>query len=549
VKLPAWSINPIVVKELRSRMRGWRAFAVLTSVLLIMAGISYLFYRIVLAATRYSTMPVSPQIGQAVFVALAVVELLMICFVTPAVTAGSISGEQEKLTYEMLLATPLRPASILWGKLISALSYVFLLILAGVPMASLVFIFGGMSPVDMVKSMVILVATAITLGVVGVFMSVAVQRTVRATVLSYLVVLALLVGPLLAYIFVGVLRQSEPPRWLLVPNPISALFSALAPSLPSNSGGVLSTLVWGLGGRLWSLTGSMSMSDRIPRPLYHYTLPLYGLLSLALYLVSTRLVRTARRWRLRWREVLAGLGLLVALAGVVAVPFLLTSSRYEWFAINATPTPMVAVPPRAVSVPVVVEVPVGALPTVTPAPTEPPSTPLAGTATPAPLPPPSGAGSSSDPSWAQEDMAEIYAAVVRQLYTVDHTFGEPPNFPTVYLVRITDDHIADPNVPQGDPAALPEAVQASIVARLADLPAEFKWVDSDAEVARDDTGTVAGRGAIVTLGNVHLNEDGQAMVSARLYFAMLGMGARTYLLERVEGAWQVVGDTGVQIMS
>ena len=65
--------NPIIVKELRSRMRGWRAFAVLTGALVLMGGISYLLYRIVLAATQYDSTPVSPQIGQAVFVGLMVV--------------------------------------------------------------------------------------------------------------------------------------------------------------------------------------------------------------------------------------------------------------------------------------------------------------------------------------------------------------------------------------------------------------------------------------------------------------------------------------------
>ena len=106
-------INPIIVKELRSRMRGARAFAVLTGTLLLLATVSYALYRIVLAATRYSSSPLSPQIGQSLFAGLAFLELMMVCFVTPAVTAGAISSEQEKLTYEMLLATPMRPASIL----------------------------------------------------------------------------------------------------------------------------------------------------------------------------------------------------------------------------------------------------------------------------------------------------------------------------------------------------------------------------------------------------------------------------------------------------
>jgi ABC-type transport system involved in multi-copper enzyme maturation permease subunit len=287
---PSSIVNPVLVKELRSRMRGARAFVILTGVLLLLGTVCYALYRIVLATSQYARSPLSPQIGQTLFIAIVFLELMMVCFITPAVTAGAISGEREKLTYEMLLATPLRPASILWGKLVSALSYVFLLIFAAVPMASLVFIFGGVAPRDMIKALVILVAVAVMLGVVGIFMSVWLGRTGRATVLSYLVVLALLVGPVFVYILVGVLRRAEPPRWILVPNPVSALFSALTPAM--SMGDSLGGLLWGLGmalgGNLGTLTDSGGQVG-IPRPLYHYSLPLYGVVTLVLYLLATRI--------------------------------------------------------------------------------------------------------------------------------------------------------------------------------------------------------------------------------------------------------------------
>jgi len=505
-------MNPIIVKELRSRMRGWRAFADLTAALLLMGGISYLLYRIVLAANRYSGTPVSPQIGQAVFVGLMVVELMIICFITPAVTAGSISGEREKLTYEMLLATPLRPASVLWGKLISALSYVFLLILAGIPMASLVFIFGGVAPVDMIKALVVLLATAVTLGVIGMFMSALLQRTVTATVLSYLSVLALLLGPLLVYIFVGVLRQAEPPRWILIPNPVSALFSALTPSTGQGGGGFLQQLSWVLSGALGMVNGRMVSATRVPRPLYHYTLPLYGLMSLVLYGLATRLVRTTRRWRLRWREAIVGLVCLLLLGGVVAVPFLVTAGRYERTARLWTPTPepmiVPVVPERRVEM---VGVERGDL--------------------------------------SEEEESEIYAAAIRQLYTVDHTFDRPPEWPVVYVVGVTDDGIGDPPAPRSEAAAIPEPVREKIVEQLQDLPAKFLWVETEEDVRRDSQGSVSEGGAMVTLGNVHRNEDGRALVFARIYFAMLGAGAQTYVLEQIDGMWQITGTTGVQIVS
>ena len=197
-------VNPIVVKELRSRMRGARAFITLTGVLFTLGGVSYLLYRLALATQNYSYAPLSPQIGQSLFITLAFLELMMICAIAPAVTAGAISGEQEKLTYEMLMATPLPPASILRGKLISALSYVFLLIFAAIPMASLIFIFGGVTPRDLIKALLVLVSVAVSLGVLGLFMSVWLQRTARATVISYLIEALLLFGTLFVYAAVGI---------------------------------------------------------------------------------------------------------------------------------------------------------------------------------------------------------------------------------------------------------------------------------------------------------------------------------------------------------
>jgi len=534
---PRLGINPIMVKELRSRMRGARAFAVLTGVLLLLGMVSYALYRIVLLATAsYSTSPLSPQIGQTLFSGLVFLELMIVCFITPAVTAGAISGERERQTYEMLLATPLRPTSILWGKLISALSYVFLLIFAAVPMASLVFIFGGVAPRDMFKALIILVAVAVTLGVVGIFTSTWLGRTGRATVVSYLVVLALLIGPIFFYILVAVFRQAEPPRWILVPDPVSALFSALSPAASSDGpAGVFWGLGMALGGNLNVLSG-FGGSGGVPRPLYHYTLPFYGAISLVLYLLATRLVRPTHPWRVRWKEVATALVLLLAFGSVVALAFALTSERYEKAGALAIPTPApVMVEPPAVMREVVVaaEVEPTWTPTPTPVPTREPQviSPLP-TVTPAP---------------ADADQVAMYAAVVRQLYTLDYTFGEtPPNFPVVYLVRTTDDGVGDPDAPHAEPHLLSAAIQTALVAALDDLPAEFVWVDGADQVPHEkNTGAVADGGVIITLGNVHFQENGSAQVSAQLYLSTLGATGKTYVLEQLDGIWQVTGDTGV----
>ena len=153
----------------------------------------------------------------------------------------------------------------------------------------------------------------------------------------------------------------------------------------------------------------------------------------------------------------------------------------------------------------------------------------------------------STPSEDDQAKAAIYAAVVRQLYTVDHNHSEPPNFPIIYLVGATDDNVGDPHAPSTKSNLLLRSEQEAITDALEDLPAEFVWVSGFSEVPLiSNTEVVEGNGAIITLGNVHFQEDESALVSASIYHATTAASGLTYIVERIDGVWQVVGDTGVR---
>jgi hypothetical protein len=117
-------------------------------------------------------------------------------------------------------------------------------------------------------------------------------------------------------------------------------------------------------------------------------------------------------------------------------------------------------------------------------------------------------------------------------------------------MQATDDSVGDPDAERDASVRLPEAVQNQIGEALADLPPQITWVDDRADVALDPTtDAVVGKGAIVTLGNIHPQDDGSVHVSSSIYVAMLAAGGQTYVLERVEGTWEVTGTTGIMWMS
>jgi ABC-type transport system involved in multi-copper enzyme maturation permease subunit len=151
----------------------------------------------------------SAAIGHAMFGALLAVETLLIMVLAPAFTTGAISLEREKQTLDLLVTTPLSTLGMVVGKLISALSYVFLLIIASIPLASLVFVFGAVGPEDLVRGYLVLFAVAFGMGALGMFMSALTKRTQSATVLTYVLVLLLTVGTVALHQFW--LVASRPP--------------------------------------------------------------------------------------------------------------------------------------------------------------------------------------------------------------------------------------------------------------------------------------------------------------------------------------------------
>src|SRR4030095_5483062 len=104
-------INPVLVKELRGRMRGPRAFILLTAYLLILGAVTLLLYA-ALGSNPGSDLNAGRRIGKALFLTIATVALIEVCVITPALTAGGIAGEKERQTYDLLVASLLSPWQI-----------------------------------------------------------------------------------------------------------------------------------------------------------------------------------------------------------------------------------------------------------------------------------------------------------------------------------------------------------------------------------------------------------------------------------------------------
>ncbi len=192
--------NPVLARELRGRIRGNRALIILVIYLSITAAVTLLVYAA--AANTFTSGINDPEagrgIGKAIFITVMTASLIQVCVITPSLTAGAISGERERQTYDLLLTTLLTPLQIALGKLASALAFAMLLIMAALPLAGLAFLFGGVSGTELLIGIVGLVVTAICYATIGLFWSSVMRTTLAATVMAQgTVILVLLSIPFL----------------------------------------------------------------------------------------------------------------------------------------------------------------------------------------------------------------------------------------------------------------------------------------------------------------------------------------------------------------
>lgn len=202
--------NPVAIKELRGRMRGPRAFVVLTGYLVVVGIFTLIVYFTTTSSLNFNNTGEidGGTVGRFLFSSVVAMELFLVTFITPAFTASAISGEHEHQTYDLLRTTLLPEASLIWGKLFSALAYIVLLLLAAIPLQSIAFLFGGVDVPEVYVAFVTLMSTAILLGALGVYFSVQTRRTLRANIMTYVTAMAIAITTLMAALVAIAIHRS-----------------------------------------------------------------------------------------------------------------------------------------------------------------------------------------------------------------------------------------------------------------------------------------------------------------------------------------------------
>lgn len=179
--------NPVLQRELLVNLRTTRAF-VLLAVYQILLGI------VVLAAWPSDArldLTTNPPSARKLVNLFFLGQYIIASLIAPSFAAGAITGEKERRTYEMLLASPLRPAAIVIGKMVASLTHLVILIIASLPIIVLCLPLGGVSIYEVLAAYLGLGVSVLLFGAIGMLCSSYFGRTSSSLVVSYLLILPL----------------------------------------------------------------------------------------------------------------------------------------------------------------------------------------------------------------------------------------------------------------------------------------------------------------------------------------------------------------------
>ncbi len=185
--------NPVYKRETTVSSRSFRMILVILIFNGILAVVALLnMYSNLQRAKLTAEVQYSSFLNLFLFV--AALEFIMVVFIMPALTSGSISGEYEKKTLDIMLTTKLTPGQIIGGKLMAALSTMGMLVVSSLPVLSLVFVYGGVSFTDVILFFISYMSAALLMGAIGICCSAYIKRTTMATITAYSVTGILILG-------------------------------------------------------------------------------------------------------------------------------------------------------------------------------------------------------------------------------------------------------------------------------------------------------------------------------------------------------------------
>ena len=200
--------NPVYKRERMVRARSYRIPLVIFAFNGVLALAALLNMYQTVAQVRLTS---SIQYGSflQLYAFVATLEFVLLMFIMPALTSGSISGERERQTLELLFTTKMSSKDIIFGKLFSAVEQLMVLVVSSLPVVLLSFVYGSVDFADLGLLLICFAVVAFYAGGIGILFSALIRRSTFSNVCTYGVLLLIVVGTYMLNMFLLSMDQMQ----------------------------------------------------------------------------------------------------------------------------------------------------------------------------------------------------------------------------------------------------------------------------------------------------------------------------------------------------
>lgn len=200
-------INPILEKDLKTKLRGWRSTILISCYIILLAIILFIFFAGNDMLSPYRIRGFNPRLAVNAYNILIVFQFALLFLAVPAITATSISSERERQTLDLMLVTKTPARKIITGKIMVSIAHTMLLLIASMPVLGVVFFFGGVGFADIAKLFLFYVVTAFFVASCGVFFSTLFRRNIVAIITTYIFLGLITFGPFILFLITVYVKE------------------------------------------------------------------------------------------------------------------------------------------------------------------------------------------------------------------------------------------------------------------------------------------------------------------------------------------------------
>ncbi|WP_345764198.1 ABC transporter permease [Diaminobutyricibacter sp. McL0608] len=192
----------IVGLELRQRVRGAAWYVLIGIFAVVLLAVTGLF-------TWFTVSTPGADSGGPLYSVIMYIVLLLSTLMTPALSGSAINGDRDTGTLATTQVTLITTGQLVVGKFLAAWVSALAFLVVSLPFIIVAVTLGGLSPVTIVTSALILVAELGVFAAIGVGLSGLLSRPLFSVVVSYLTIAALCAGSLISFGLLTLVTRSD----------------------------------------------------------------------------------------------------------------------------------------------------------------------------------------------------------------------------------------------------------------------------------------------------------------------------------------------------